>query len=141
MSYTTQSDLITRFGLREIIEVTDEAGTGVVDDLVVARAIADADAEVDAWIGQRVTLPLAVVPAALGRVAADIARYYLWDDRAQGDGAGKAVAARYEHALAFLKGVARGDVLLGISADGSPAVAVSQAEAWTAGRRVARPRA
>ena len=107
--YCTQSDLINRFGETELLQLTDRNRTGVIDDVVVAQAIADAGAEIDGYICSRVDLPLAEddVPALLRLYACDIARYRLFDD-----GAFEQVTERYNIALRYLRDVAGGKVQL-----------------------------
>jgi len=116
MGYATKQDLIDRFGQPELIELTDRATppTGVIDDVVITRALADADAQIEAYISITHTLPLSPIPATLVRMAGDIARYYLYEDRAT-----EQVKERFEAAIAFLKNVAAGKAGLGVDAGGS----------------------
>lgn len=108
MGYATQQDLSDRFGASELAQLTDRTAGTTIDVTVVARALSDADAEIDAYLGARYALPLTTVPSVLARVAADIARYRLHEDRAT-----ESVRTRYEDAVTFLKRVAAGDVQLG----------------------------
>lgn len=115
MSYATISDLIARFGEAEIVARSDRTGSGVVDTEAVERALADAAAEIDGYIGARYTLPLPAVPAVLTRVACDIARYRLWQDAASEE-----VRTRYEDARRLLEAVSRGVVSLGVPLSAMP---------------------
>jgi phage gp36-like protein len=47
--YCTQIDIEERFGQPELSQLTDRTRSGVVDVTAVARAIADASAEVDGY--------------------------------------------------------------------------------------------
>lgn len=107
MPYATQSDMTDRFGAVELAQLTDRDNGLVIDATVLGRALADADAEIDAYLATRYQLPLASVPPVLARMAADVARYRLYDDRAT-----DAVRTRYEDAVALLKRMASGDVQL-----------------------------
>lgn len=109
MPYATQADLVERFGETEIIQLSDRDRTGAIDSAVVTAKLADADAEIDAYLATRYTLPLASVPTVLKRVACDVARYHLFDDRVTDD-----VRRRYEDALKFLQAVAKGTVSIGV---------------------------
>jgi len=80
MSYCTTTDLIERFGETELRELTDDENLGQIDDAAVARAIADADAIIDAHIGTRYSLPLSTVPALLTGLSCDLVRVQLYDD-------------------------------------------------------------
>lgn len=117
-NYATLADLISRFGETEIIQLSDRSGTGAIDSAVVDAKLADASAEVDAYLQGRYTLPLAVVPLSLKRIAADIARYHLYDDRAT-----EQVTQRYKDAIKFLESVAKGVVQLGLDPASQPAPA------------------
>lgn len=114
MSYATQADLVARYGETEIIQLSDRANTGEIDAAVVAAKIADADAEIDAYLAARFDLPLQVVPTVLQRVACDITRYHLYDDRATED-----VVRRYKAAIEFLLAVLKGTVSIGVDAAGA----------------------
>ncbi len=103
MAYATQADLERRFGAAEV------ADAGRRDPERIARALEDASAEIDAYLGRRYALPLSSVPAVIARIACDIARYRLWDDQAPDE-----VRRRYEDALRFLERVARGEVEIGV---------------------------
>ena len=78
------------------------------------RALADADDEINTYLATRYGLPLASVPAVLKRVAADIARYYLYDETAN-----DAVTRRYNDAVKFLRAVANGTASLGLDLAGA----------------------
>lgn len=112
MPYTTRPLLEERFGLDELIQRTDKfvPYTGAVVDAVLSRAIADADAEIDGFVGARYSLPLPdPVPPVLVPVACDIARYRLYDDAVP-----DVVRQRYEDAVSRLKDIAAGRLTLGI---------------------------
>lgn len=125
MAYCTQTDLEDRFGLVELTQLTDRDGAGAPDPAVVARAIADAEAEVDSYLRGRVTLPLSPVPPEVTAVACDIARYRLYGVRAPEE-----VRRRYEDARGWLRDVAAGRVVLVREAEAAPVgVAVEAPEA------------
>jgi phage gp36-like protein len=119
MPYATQADLETRFGVDELTQLTDRTGAGVPDAGIVARALSDADAEIDGYLASRYALPLATVPPVLARIACDIARYRLWEDRASEE-----VRRRYEDARRALESIAKGVISLGLpEANAAPALA------------------
>lgn len=117
MTYATQSDLTDRFGATELAQLTDRTNGLVIDTTVLGRALSDADAEIDSYLASRYTLPLASTPVVLVRMAADIARYRLFEDHAT-----TAVRQRYEDAVSLLKRMATGDVQL---AGSTPLVAAT----------------
>lgn len=110
MSYAALSDLIARFGELELIQLTDAATPGIVDETVVARALADAEALVDGHLGGRYSLPLATVPPVLAGAVCDIARARLYKDVVP-----EAVENRHDAALTYLRQLGQGKITLGAS--------------------------
>ncbi|GIX31373.1 MAG: hypothetical protein KatS3mg124_1845 [Porticoccaceae bacterium] len=122
MPYATLEDLHARFGAQEIDAM---AARSADPAQALDQALADADAEIDGYLAARYRLPLPVVPAALVRIACDIARYRLWSERASEE-----VRRRYEDARRFLEALARGDVRLMVGED-EPAAPQAMAAART----------
>lgn len=120
MAYCTETDLVTRFGEAEIIQLTDREAYGEINASVLERAIIDAAAEIDGFLAGRYTLPLAAVPINLTRIACDIARYYLYENAAT-----QIVIDRYAAATRYLELVAKGSITLGPDADGDKQTADS----------------
>ena len=110
MSYATQQNLIDRCSEKELQQLTDRAipPAGTIDDAIVAEALADADAEINAYIAVRVTTPVSPVPRILVTHAVSIARYRLWKDRASAK-----VTSDYQDAIAWAQAVAAGKAALG----------------------------
>lgn len=131
--YCSQQDLTMRFGESEIIELTDDEGTGVVNGSKIAQAIDDASALIDGYLAGRYQLPLSTVPTVLNRLAADIARYFLYDN-----GANEQVQKRYDDAEKFLKAVSKGDISLGVDSAGDKAQTHDCAELVTDGHVFSR---
>ncbi len=107
MSYASQSDMVERFGESEVAQRTNRVDGLTIDVAVLARALADADAQIDSYMATRYTLPLATTPPVLNRLACDMARYSLYDD-----GVPETVRQRYEDAVSLLKKFASGEVRL-----------------------------
>lgn len=124
MSYCTRQNLLDRFGEQELIQLTDRDALGIIDEAVLAEAIGDADAEVNSYL-TAYTLPLAVVPANLTRLACDMVRYHL-----HGNMATEAVKTRYDDAIKYLSQVAKGVFSLGPDASGATAPAASDTVAF-----------
>ena len=112
MTYATESDLVERFGADELAQRTNRLDGLTIDAVVLGRALADADAEIDGYLATRYALPLGSTPAVLVRLAADMARYQLCGDKVP-----LTVRQRYEDAVSVLKRLASGEVqLAGITA-------------------------
>lgn len=112
MPYATVADLITRFGEPEIEQLAGRTALDVIDAEVAERALADAAAEIDSYVGARYRLPFDPVPPLLGRLACDIARYRLYDDAAPEE-----IRRRYEDAVKLLTRIADGTVSFGVAVD------------------------
>lgn len=114
MTYAVKQDLVERFGETELIRLTDKAAAAAIDDTIVGRALADADAKIDGFAGARYAVPLDPVPPLIRQIAAAIARYYLWED-----GAPDHVRKGFEDAVSDLKRIADGIIALGGAAAAS----------------------
>jgi phage gp36-like protein len=117
MAYCTQADIEKRISTRNLIAMTDRSGAGVVDSSVVAAAIEAAGGVVDAYIGSRYTLPLAVVPDVLTDIACDLAIYRLYKDQPT-----EPAKERHDAALAMLKDISaqRADLPIPVETDPAP---------------------
>ena len=112
MTYATESDLVERFGFEELAQRTNRVDGSSIDTVVLGRALADADAEINGYLATRYSLPLSSTPAVLVRLAADMARYQLCADKVP-----ESVRQRYVDAVLVLKRLATGEVqLAGITA-------------------------
>lgn len=125
--YSTEQDLIDRFGEVEIAQLTNRSGVEVIDDSVLGRAQDDADAEIDGYLARRYKLPLAQpFPPVLVRLACGMVRYFLFKD-----GTPEVVRKNYEDAVSLLKKMGNGDVVLAGAAPLSAAVATNASDVVT----------
>jgi phage gp36-like protein len=113
MSYCTVQDLLARGWETELIQLTDKQGVGVVDTVAVEQAIADATATIDSYISR--FLPLPVGYKGMVRIACDLSRYFLYDNRVT-----EQVQSRYDAAIRYLEKVAKGEILLGVDGNDEP---------------------
>ena len=132
----TRNDMITRFGEREIANLTDHGSGRVVDEDVLQRAIDDAIAEAGSYLAAAGYRDLAEpVPRVLALKVCDIARYYLHQD-----GDIEIVDKRYKAAIDWLKSLVKEPRLLGLdaaapadnAADTQYAVISNEPEGWHA---------
>lgn len=103
--YATLDDMIALHGADTMDRLADRTGNGAADASTVHRALADAAALIDGYIGVRVALPLNPVPAVVKNLSIDIAIYRLATDAGL---LAEDMRKRYEDAIAFLRDVARG---------------------------------
>lgn len=128
--YVTQQQLIDRFGETELIQLTDRAipPASAIDDTVLNAAIDDAASFIDGYLETRFPLPLETVPQILQRIAGNVVRYYLYDDRAT-----EQVTKLYEDAVKTLTAVRDGKMQLGLSALGEKPLTHDAAEMHSGG--------
>ena len=130
MAYSTQADIEAQLSEAELIQLTDDADAGVVDASVVARAIADADDEINSYLQERYTVPLNPVPGLIRKLSVDLAVYNFYSRR---DLEAPVRTKRYEDATRLLKLLARGDASLGLE----PPPAEAHGEEIQTGRKKA----
>lgn len=104
-AYCAKADLVERYGAVELAQLTDETAAAAADDAEISKACDEATSLVDAYLAKRYTLPLVTVPTIVRKLACDIARKFLWKDRA---GAESVVSQNYDAALTQLRDIARG---------------------------------
>jgi len=114
MAYSTKSDILEQLDEETLIQLTDDDGQGLVDDDKVTRAIADADATVDAYCQGRYSVPIDPVPDKVRQVSVDLAIYNLYSRR--DDTAPETRKDRNKEAIRFLEKVADGKIDLGSAA-------------------------
>lgn len=117
MSYATRTDLEERYGADVLTQRESMLAAGAV-----ARALSDADAEIESYVSGRYSVPLSPVPDNLPKVACAIAYYTVL-----GDAASEIARKGYEDARAWLRDVQAGRAhLLGAAplAGAAPAATV-----------------
>lgn len=108
-SLITQTDLIHRFGERELIRLTDRAAQREIVGDVLQKAINDAEAEVLSYLAAAgFRQPLANQPAILTIKTCDICRWYLYEN-----GIPEVVQKRYDEAVAWFKLLLKNPAMLG----------------------------
>jgi len=111
MIYATQADMVSVFGEREVIMLTDRSLVGMIDSTVLADALSLASDEINAYLDSRYALPLPNVPRLLTRICCDVARYRLSGGDAQETEPSR---NRYKDSLKMLEAIKRGDLTLGL---------------------------
>lgn len=116
MDYATFTQLTERYAERDLRLITDPDAQAL-DAGRAEQALADAAAEIDAWLDRRYVLPLVSIdgepmaaPVVLVRCACDIAIYRMQTLRPADDV--KDARQRYEDVVKLLKAIGCGDVSL-----------------------------
>lgn len=102
MPYSLKADLQKEISDDELIGLTDDEGAGIINDARVTAAIARADAIIDSYCGQVVTVPFVIVPAIIQQHSITIAIYFLYSRRGV---APEVRRKNYEDAIAHLKDI------------------------------------
>lgn len=104
------------FSEQEILELSniDYPDATTINDLVVNRAIEDAQAQLDSYLAVRYTVPLTVVPTVLRNYTCDVARYILDKDKPREE-----VSRRRDLVFYYLKDLAANKASLPGIVDGT----------------------
>ncbi len=81
MPYSTYADLIKKHDEQYLIQLSDDNGDSVADTAVIDEAIAQADAEINARVALRYTVPLDPVPPLATSLSAILAIGNLYSHR------------------------------------------------------------
>jgi len=109
MPYCSQNDILGSMDEEDLIRYTDDFDTGIPNAEAVAKAIAGADALINAHIASRYLTPLSPVPDIVNSLAVDIAIYKISSRRG---GAPEENRIKYDDAVKFLEKVSTGKVIL-----------------------------
>ena len=119
MAYSTIADLTELHGETVLTELTFTKKPGqrptAIDEPVAQRAISSGDGIIDSYLGQRVSLPIPVVPSFINTLSIDLATYYLHKKNGNTGGKDNANYKLYEDALKHLERFAEGKTSLGLS--------------------------
>lgn len=110
MAYATQQDAIDLYGADYITVSVDRDDDGSIDTTALSDSLDQATSELDSYIGVRYDLPLVTVPAVLVRFCVDVAVYVACPNPAE---LTEEKIRRYDAAIKWAKGVAKGEVSLG----------------------------
>ena len=116
MNYCTLEDIRGHVPEARLVEITDDTSpnaTGTVNVAVVEKAIAESSDIIDAYIGKRFKLPLPGVPSVLRTICIDLSIYNLYE-RVTELNVSDGMQLRYKNAVSLLKGIAEGEVSIGI---------------------------
>ena len=116
MAYCTQSDLLNQMTTEELVQLTDDAGSGSVDTAKVDAALNAASATIDAYAGARYTLPLET-SEKIKHLCVDLAVYELEKRRRR---VREVTLSARDTALNFLRDLSRGRAVLDQPAGANP---------------------
>ncbi|MDP2373165.1 gp436 family protein [Reyranella sp.] len=117
MAYATADDMIAAFGSPRLVQLTDRVDppAGLIDQAVMATALAWADSIIDGFLRARYRLPLQATHPMLTGLAQDLAWYRLHRETTED------ARRRYDAAMAALKQLSSGAIKLPDESGGEPA--------------------
>jgi len=118
MAYSTLADIKNVVPEASIVQLTDDVGTGTVDQAKVDKAIADADELIDSFLRGQYATPLSPVPGVVNKLSVDIAVFNLYSRRPEAE-MPETVLVRYREAVRLLERIQRGLALLGTPSEQS----------------------
>lgn len=129
--YLSIEAFIRKFGLKDVIDMTDADGSGRIDRVLLIDALTDAQAIAESYLAGRYALPLTTVPRVVQMAIADLARARLYPR-----GAPEGVAGLAKAADKLLASIGAGSMSLGLPTIEAPTAPPSDAPVLIApGRR------
>jgi phage gp36-like protein len=129
--YLTIHDFVRRFGLPEVVRMTDADGSGRIDRELLVAQLVDAQAVVESHLAGRYQLPLAQPPIVIQKAIADLARASLYPN-----GAPDGVAEAAKASLRMLESIRDGKLPIASATPLAPAEQGSEPVLFTPGERL-----
>lgn len=118
MAYSVQADLEKLLNPSVLVQLTDDDGDGLADTATITEAIAEADAEIDGYLGARYTIPVSPVPPLLRQLSVAVSAWRLYSRRSLSNDRRR---QDYDDAVAKLKALATGTMVLPATTSGEVA--------------------
>lgn len=122
MAYCTLDDLKKYLPEEDLVQLTDDAGTGAIDPAKTAEAIAAADALIEGYTRGRYVVPFDPVPDLIRQLSARLTLYELFN-RKQALKVPDQIRKTYEDQLNLLDRLRKGEVTLNVTAVSAGGVA------------------
>ena len=134
MAYCSEDDLLKMIPQSDLADLTVESGE-VPDSLIIIDAISKAEAEIDSYLAVKYVVPLAAPPDRVKSLAVDLAIYQLYSRRSI---VPPVWQQRHDAAVAFLKQVVAGQMVIVGPQGELPTVAKEVTDATAAPRAFSR---
>lgn len=109
--YSTKDDILNQIPEDELVFLTSEGAT--VDDVVVYKAIADADGIINGYLSVKYSVPLSSTPSLINNLSVAIAVYKLYSRRPKIE-MNETIEKNYDDAVKMLKEIGGGTIGIGI---------------------------
>jgi len=113
--YATLADMLARYDEADLVQLTDQAGTGTIDAVRVDTALKSASTRIDGYVATKYRTAGVAVHPLLVDLACTLARYQLFRDAPP-----ESVVADRKDAIATLEKIASGAVKLDDGASEPP---------------------
>lgn len=132
-TYATIDAMITRFGVQDLTQITDNEPpfTGQINEVKLQVAIDGANAEVDAYLAKKLSVPTVLQSAFVQMMACDIARYHVVLGASR---VSERDEKRYKLAVDNLKAVNEGKIGIGAGTPETNAIPANNLAQMTSGR-------
>lgn len=114
MSYAEIAEIKAVYAETDLIQVTDDAGAGEIDDTILAAVRDQADNEINGYVSTRYGLPLAETPPLLKNLSVRLTWQLLLRRRRQED---ENARKEYDEICRVLRSIAEGRIALGVTPD------------------------
>jgi phage gp36-like protein len=116
LSYLETQDLIDELGESTLVQLTDDAGTGQINDARTQKAIEFARGTFDSYARSRYSIPVPVTPVVKS-INLDLAIFHLYKSRSTiAEGVYTIRKNAYDDAMRQLKAIAEGRAALDVPA-------------------------
>jgi len=116
MAYCAYTDLKKNLPEEALIQLTDDEGVGTANQGRISEAIAQADAEINSYLGTRYTVPFTVpIPDIVKQLSVNMSIYHLYSRRMEE--IPKTRVDRYNNSLRILEKIAAGSISIGESTE------------------------
>jgi phage gp36-like protein len=112
MPYSTVDDIKKMLPEDLIVQLTDDEATGSINQPRMEEAIAQADAEIDSYCGERYSVPFATVPDIVKKLSVDLAIYNLYSRLVRD--MPEVRTERYRSSIRQLEAISKGNISLGV---------------------------
>ncbi len=114
MAYSTQAEIEKAIPQTNLVQLTDDAGSGTVDTAIVTEAITWADDLIDSHLRAKYTVPLSAAPSIIKTISVDLSVFFLYRRRFETE-LPEGIEERYQKATKLLEKIQRGIIDLGIT--------------------------
>lgn len=114
MAYIVESDVLAFIPETELIDLTDDAGTGSVNSTILDAAIASSEALINGYLRNQHTVPLSSPGTLVKDVDVKLTKHFLYKRRRDttGDELDEGVRNDYTDSIKILKDIANGMILI-----------------------------